>query len=37
VSVALPAHDAAARDALVQLALFAADASAALAADDLKA
>lgn len=37
VSVALPAHDAAARDALVQLALSAADAGTALAADDLKA
>ncbi len=37
ISVALPAHDAAARDALSQLALSAADASAALAADDLTA
>lgn len=37
VSVELPAHDAAAREALLQLALSAADAGAALAADDLKA
>ena len=37
VSIALPAHDAAARDALLQLALSAADAGAALAADDLQA
>ena len=36
-SVALPAHDPAARDALMQLAMSAADAGAALAADDLGA
>lgn len=35
VSLALPAHDAAARDALGQLAFAAADAAEALAADDL--